>query len=57
MNEAQKKAEAEIEKFHAHLDVCKQCRDHPFDLCPVGAPLLMAAGNAAAQSIALPVLK
>lgn len=29
-------------KFHDHLDVCRQCREHPFDLCPVGAPLLEA---------------
>lgn len=26
--------------FHAHLGVCEQCRNHPFDLCPVGAVLL-----------------
>jgi hypothetical protein len=25
------------EPFHAHLEVCAQCRDHPFDLCPTGA--------------------
>jgi hypothetical protein len=29
-----------VEKFHAHLDVCKQCREHPFALCPVGERLL-----------------
>lgn len=22
--------------FHDHLDVCKQCREHPFNLCVVG---------------------
>lgn len=22
--------------FHDHLDVCKQCRNQPFNLCPVG---------------------
>jgi hypothetical protein len=22
--------------FHQHLDVCEQCREHPFALCPVG---------------------
>lgn len=22
--------------FHKHLDECKQCREHPFSLCPVG---------------------
>jgi hypothetical protein len=23
--------------FHDHLDVCQQCREHPFELCPKGA--------------------
>jgi hypothetical protein len=27
-------------KFHDHLDVCKQCREHPFGLCPIGAAAL-----------------
>ena len=26
--------------FHAHLDVCPQCRINPFKLCPVGHRLL-----------------
>ena len=30
-------------KFHDHLDVCKQCREHPFGLCSVGARLLREA--------------
>jgi hypothetical protein len=29
--------------FEAHLDACAQCREHPFDLCPAGANLLMLA--------------
>jgi hypothetical protein len=29
------------DKFHAHLDVCRQCEQHPFELCRVGAALLM----------------
>ena len=29
--------------FHDHLDVCKQCREHPFALCPVGADALEQA--------------
>jgi len=29
-----------IDRFHAHLDVCEQCREHPFDLCRVGGRLL-----------------
>ena len=32
-----------INKFHAHLDICEQCRKHPFDLCEVGAKLLKEA--------------
>ena len=27
--------------FHAHLDACAQCREHPMDLCAVGAGLLV----------------
>lgn len=26
--------------FSNHIDRCRQCLDHPFDLCPVGARLL-----------------
>jgi hypothetical protein len=29
--------------FHAHLDVCEQCANHPFELCKVGAELLELA--------------
>lgn len=29
--------------FHAHLDKCAQCREHPFDLCVEGAKLLREA--------------
>ncbi len=29
--------------FHEHLDSCRQCADHPFDLCVVGATLLRIA--------------
>ena len=28
-------------KFHDHLDVCKQCREHPFALCAAGEKLLV----------------
>lgn len=31
--------------FHAHLDVCRQCRDNPFGLCAVGGPLLERAAG------------
>lgn len=30
------------EAFYAHLDVCRQCEAHPFDLCPVGQDLIKA---------------
>jgi len=32
-----------IDKFHSHLDVCEQCRNHPFGLCSTGAELLRDA--------------
>jgi len=28
------------EDFHAHLDECEQCREHPFALCPEGELIL-----------------
>ncbi len=34
-----------VDSFHAHLDACEQCEKHPFDLCPIGAPLLLAAAK------------
>jgi hypothetical protein len=33
--------------FHAHLGVCEQCADHPFDLCPTGALLLRSSATEA----------
>jgi len=32
--------------FHAHLDDCQQCHNHPLDLCPIGARLLREAVDA-----------
>lgn len=29
--------------FHDHLDVCRQCREQPFNLCPIGEKALKAA--------------
>lgn len=29
--------------FNRHLDTCRQCQDHPFDLCSNGADLLSKA--------------
>lgn len=34
-----------IPAFHEHLDECAQCRNHPFDLCGVGATLLRLAAT------------
>lgn len=34
-----------MDKFHAHLDECEQCRDHPFGLCPSGSALLLATAD------------
>ncbi len=34
-----------IKKFHAHLDVCSQCRNYCFFLCPTGALLLKEAAT------------
>jgi hypothetical protein len=31
--------------FHAHLDACAQCREHPFDLCPTGSLLLRSSAT------------
>jgi hypothetical protein len=33
---------AAINAFHAHLDHCSQCMNHPFNLCSEGAKLLLA---------------
>ena len=34
-----------IDRFHAHLDVCAQCRNNPFSLCKIGARLLERAAR------------
>ena len=34
-----------IKEFHAHLDICDLCNDHPYDLCPTGYELLKAAAR------------
>lgn len=49
--------------FHEHLDACEQCRNHPFDLCPVGHTLLMSSiiqfksGREATQVLSLALRK
>lgn len=40
-----------IKRFHAHLDVCTQCENHPFDLCPTGAKLLKYAATGGVQCL------
>lgn len=39
------KSKAAIDAYHAHLDVCAQCEEHPFDQCPEGYRLLVEAGK------------
>lgn len=34
-----------VDLFHSHLDECKQCRDHPFNLCFVGLTILKLAAD------------
>lgn len=43
--------------FHDHLDACERCRENPFNLCPTGDALLVAAalGPASALSAAADV--
>ncbi len=31
-----------VSAFHAHLDVCQQCRDNPIELCRTGYFLLIS---------------
>lgn len=40
-----------VDAFHAHLDACQQCREHPMDLCPEGARLIHAAADALAAAL------
>jgi hypothetical protein len=44
-----------IDKFHCHLDMCTQCEQHPFDLCPIGAALIKKAGSEAIEEMAIPI--
>jgi len=34
-----------VDSFHAHLDECSQCREHPFNLCAVGQKRLVEVGR------------
>lgn len=34
-----------VDNFHAHLAICKQCRNNPMFLCPVGGALLQHAAE------------
>jgi hypothetical protein len=35
----------DIDRFHAHLDECRQCSEQIFNLCPVGAELIEKAAT------------
>jgi len=43
MSETTREDEDAFVKFHEHLGDCRQCRDSPFELCPVGQRLLRNA--------------
>ena len=45
MAEINKDVYERIDKFHAHLDVCSQCRKHPVGLCVTGFKLLNEAAK------------
>ncbi len=34
-----------VDEFHGHLDKCRQCREHPFDLCREGQRLIRRVGR------------
>jgi len=43
-----------VDKFHAHLDVCTQCRNNPFGLCAVGAALLFGLASHLKEAVKTP---
>lgn len=45
------KADAARDAFHAHLDHCDWCDEHPFSLCALGGVLLATAGQAIAREL------
>lgn len=45
-------SQPKTDELHAHLDVCRQCADHPFNLCSVGAAKLKAASQEAVNWMA-----
>jgi len=45
VNQLLDQQEDEIYDFHKHLDQCEQCREHPFNLCPIGNKLLLASAE------------
>jgi hypothetical protein len=46
--------EEKTKLFHNHLDVCDQCREHPFNLCSTGDKLLKDAASGLASTISIP---
>lgn len=38
-------------EFHAHLDACRQCREHPFALCVEGQRIILEAAANLSQEI------
>ncbi len=40
-----------MDDFHNHLDVCKWCMDHPFNLCILGTKLMQEAVPPKAKTV------
>ena len=41
-----------MKDFYRHLDECRQCREHPFNLCGVGSLLMqLAIRNSPVESL------
>ena len=41
----QKRIDDPVETFHEHLNACKWCDEHCFELCPEGYELLKAVAE------------
>lgn len=42
-------SDSTVNDFHDHLDVCKQCREQPYNLCLNGKALLTRVGGFSAE--------
>jgi hypothetical protein len=40
----------DIDRFHGHLDECRQCSEEVFNLCPIGVELIEKAATSDSMS-------